>query len=113
MSKANELLRRVIESGVLHMPSEPLLEFEAEICEYLGSVKGVQFIVAGSASQAAHLAQSKGVKDYRLVQTVSGIREIERGETVWMCGTYYNLKSWGAMLTEMQYRELKTLAVRE
>lgn len=110
MSKANELLKRVIESGAL---CDRCPELEAGICKYLGSVKGVQFIVAGSASQAAHLAQSKGVKDYRWVNTVSGIREIDRSEIVWLCGTYYNLQCWGSILTEIQLRALKTLAVYE
>ena len=102
MSKANELLRRVVDSGVLYIPYEPLLEFEAEICEYLKSIDSHQLIIAGSSRQAAHIAKAKGVQRYTYIACGQGLNGARRGGKIWLYGTYYSLPGWRMLRNQAQ-----------
>ena len=91
MSKANELLRRVIHSGAL---CDRCPELEADICEYLAGVDSYQLIIAGSSRQAAHIAKVKGVQRYAYIAYGEALNGAMRGGNIWLYGTYYSLPGW-------------------
>lgn len=97
MSKANELLRRVIHSGAL---CDRCPELEADVCVYLEQADRVQLIIAGSSRQAAHIAKAKGVQRYTYIACGHDLNGARRGGNIWLYGTYYSLPGW-RMLRDM------------
>ena len=104
MSKANELLRRVLELEVLIHPERAdwatLDELDLDIRTHLKDADSVQLIIAGSSRQAAHIAKAKGVQRYTYIACGEGLNGARRGGKIWLYGTYYSLPGW-RMLRDM------------
>lgn len=98
MSRANELLRRVVKCGRLSHDADD----EADICEYLAGVDSVQLIIAGSSRQAAHIAKAKGVQRYTYIACGQGLNGAKRGGNIWLYGTYYSLPGWRMLRNQAQ-----------
>lgn len=94
MSKANELLRRVLETEALTRGCFVKGALQREIVEHLKDADSFQLIIAGSSRQAAHIAKAKGVQRYTYIACGEGLNGARRGGKIWLYGTYYSLPGW-------------------